>query len=328
MTANLLFRIDEQGLIEHVYFLNCHEEDLSTPHSIYSILDHSSSDALQNALSKREETVLYDLKMNDTLFFAIILPIGNQYLFFATDMTPHQEIIMLFKNILKSLADHYVEPSGHKNNESRFYFESIQKLNNDLINKSREVERLNRKLNHANTILNNRLIKDPLTGLTSRYQYTDEMNQLTKTSPGQKGLFCFIDIDDFKKVNDTYGHATGDVYLKTFAERLKALPFDHSITMRIAGDEFGVFIGRLDSVDESFKKEVWAEIKRTVIKPIPIKDREHPVSLSLGMAVYNEDTDNIHALIDYADFAMYQAKQKKGSSYHSFEESKFAQHKP
>ncbi|MFW5914116.1 MAG: GGDEF domain-containing protein, partial [Bacillota bacterium] len=277
MTADILLRIDENGLIEHVYFLNCHE-GLKVPHSIYSILGSASSKLLQDALRKRKATTIKDLEMNNHHFFSIIQPIGSQYFFFATDMTVNQEIVGIIKDFLSSLGDHYDAPSTHEESESKFYFESIQKLHNDLLNKTREVERLNRKLNHANELLNNRLIKDPLTGLTSRYQYADEMTLLTEANPGKLGLFCFIDVDDFKSVNDTYGHATGDVYLQKFADRLKALPFENAITMRIAGDEFGLFIGGLDSVSETYKENVFKTFQKEVIKPIEIKGNPHPLS--------------------------------------------------
>ncbi|MFW5894842.1 MAG: hypothetical protein ACOCU0_02810, partial [Bacillota bacterium] len=149
MTADILFRIDENGLIEHVYFLNCHEA-VEPPNSIYSILDTASSKRLQDALSKRKPTTIKNFSMNDKAFFSIIQPIGSQYLLFATDLIPRQEIIDIIKDLLNSLADHYDSPRTHGESESKFYFESIQKLNNDLLNKTREVERLNRKLNHAN----------------------------------------------------------------------------------------------------------------------------------------------------------------------------------
>ncbi|MFW6298985.1 MAG: GGDEF domain-containing protein, partial [Bacillota bacterium] len=320
MTADILFRIDENGLVEHVYFMNCHEA-VEPPNSIYSILDTPSSKRLQDALSKRKSTTIKDFSMNDKGFFSIVQPIGSQYLLFATDLIPRPENIDIIKDLLNSLADHYDSPRNHSESESKFYFESIQKLNNDLLNKTREVERLNRKLNHANKLLNNRLIKDPLTGLTSRYQYADEMTLLTEENPGKLGLFCFIDVDDFKNVNDTYGHATGDLYLKALADRLQALPFDNAITMRIAGDEFGVFIGGLETVDEPYKEAVFKTFQDTVIKPIEIKGHPHPLSLSIGMAVYGKDTLNIHQLFDFADFAMYQAKGKKGSHYASFDKA-------
>jgi len=137
---------------------------------------------------------------------------------------------------------------------------------------------------------------------------------MTKKHTDKFGIFCFIDIDDFKPVNDTYGHKTGDVYLKTFADRLRTLPFDPSIIMRIAGDEFGVFIGGLDAVDTSLTESLWETITDRVSGPISIEGHDHPLSFSLGMAVYNDHTKDIHELIDMADKAMYKAKET-GNTY-------------
>lgn len=90
-------------------------------------------------------------------------------------------------------------------------FGKIQTLNNELINTRRLLEKANAQLNTLNETLNNRLVKDALTGLVSRYQYRAEMEFFIAKNPGKPGVFTFMDItlDNFKGVNDNYGHGAG-----------------------------------------------------------------------------------------------------------------------
>jgi predicted signal transduction protein with EAL and GGDEF domain len=132
-------------------------------------------------------------------------------------------------------------------------FDQIQKLNNELVNTHRSLQKANAQLNRLNQELNNRLVKDALTGLVSRYQYRSEIERLIGSDPLALGVFVFIDIDNFKGINDTYGHAVGDTYLIEFSNRLRKLSLLGSmIFMRIAGDEFGVYIHGLKAVDEAY----------------------------------------------------------------------------
>ncbi|NCB40999.1 MAG: GGDEF domain-containing protein [Clostridia bacterium] len=161
-----------------------------------------------------------------------------------------------------------------------------------------------------NNVLHNRLVKDALTGLVSRYQYSEEMKIKISQNPNMYGVFTFIDIDDFKSVNDIYGHGVGDAYLIGFANRLMALPVENMIHMRIGGDEFGLFSYGLSEVDSVYVNSLWETIKRTVLsKPLEIDGKQMKISISAGMAVYGKDTENIYELIDFADAAMYHAKK-------------------
>ncbi len=197
-----------------------------------------------------------------------------------------------------------------KHSSSIDQFDQIQKLNNELVNTHRRLQKANAQLNRLNQELNNRLVKDALTGLVSRYQYRSEIERLIGTNPLALGVFIFIDIDNFKRVNDTYGHAIGDSYLIGFSNRLKKLSMLGSmIFMRISGDEFGVYVHGLKAIDDVFFEDFWKEFHRLVIDdPLEVNDLLLPISCSLGMAVYGQDTRDIYNLIDYADFAMYEAK--------------------
>lgn len=203
-------------------------------------------------------------------------------------------------------------------------FEEVQRLNNHLNNMKRQLQKANVQLNRANEELSNRLVKDALTGLVSRYQYRDEILGLIAKEPHQKGIFGFVDLDDFKSINDHFGHRRGDEFLKAFARRLERLPFDKLICMRISGDEFGFYIHGYEKVQKNDLDHIWAAMEEYVLSaPLVIEGTAHEVSCSVGMSVYGEDTKDIYDLIEYADFAMYEIKKSGKKNYSRFKKERY-----
>lgn len=166
----------------------------------------------------------------------------------------------LVHRFMKVIKDSDTDLLSENETMIRYQFEQIQKLNNELLNMQRQVKKANSKLNKLNKDLSNRLVKDALTGLVSRYQYREEIELTIGRSPEKQGIFTFLDIDDFKGINDTLGHRAGDDFLKEFAARLLQLPFENMICMRIAGDEFGLYIHGYDNVTEEDIAQVWTQI--------------------------------------------------------------------
>jgi len=206
----------------------------------------------------------------------------------------------------------------------RGQFEAIQKLNNQLVNMQRQLQKSNSKLNRLNSDLNNRLVKDELTGLVSRYQYREEIEMAIAKEPDKLGVFTFLDLDHFKKINDTFGHRAGDEYLKEFARRLQGIPFQNFIAIRISGDEFGIYIHGYEKVEEGEYQEIWDNIQTHVLdKSIIVDAQELKIFCSGGMAVYGLHTKNFFDLIEYADFAMYEAKNSKVELFKTFSKERY-----
>ena len=211
---------------------------------------------------------------------------------------------------------------------SREQFEQIQRLNNQLVNTQRQLSKANSELYRLNSYLNNRLVKDELTGLVSRYQYRAEIDLRINSQPDKLGIFTFLDIDSFKSVNDTYGHQAGDEFLKAFARRLQRIDFEDKICMRISGDEFGLYIHGYTSVNDSDIARIWDELTREIIShKVVFGDISIPISFSAGMAIYGKDTNQVYDLIEYADFAMYQAKKSGKNSYCRFNSDTYKREK-
>lgn len=259
-----------------------------------------------------------------------IMPMGENFLVFGqnapvtgTDCTDsaQRDTIHLFMKLVKAADSELITENERMIREQ---FEQIQKLNNDLLNMQRQLRKANTRLNQLNEDLNNRLVKDALTGLISRYQYRQEIELAIAREPGKLGIFTFIDLDDFKSVNDNYGHRTGDEFLRGFASRLMTLPFSNLICMRIAGDEFGLYIHGYDAVDMQHSQQIWDAIRDKVLnQPIPTDQAEIQPVCSAGMAIYGKDTTEIYDLIEYADFAMYEAKRAGKNTYRVFDKMKY-----
>lgn len=230
--------------------------------------------------------------------------------------TESRETIHRFMKIMKSTLTW--SDSGY-DSSARFQLDKIQILNSELVNTKRTMEKLNAQLKKANADLSNRLVKDHLTGLVSRYQYRAEMELVIATNPGTLGVFTFLDIDNFKAVNDAFGHAAGDSYLIEFADRLKRLQIDNTVKMRISGDEFGLFTYGLREAGASTFQAIWDQIAGHVLcNPIDVGETHLPVSVSAGMSVFGMDTGEIYELIDFADYAMYCAKKNGKHGYQVF----------
>ena len=160
---------------------------------------------------------------------------------------------------------------------------------------------------------------DPLTGLANRALFTDRVDNAVARRARDRRPFAvaFLDLDDFKSVNDTFGHGAGDVLLRGVAERLQACMRPGDTVARFGGDEFALL---LEDASSQMAEAVAGRVIATLRRPFRILDREVHARASVGLALYrgNETTDE---LLSGADTAMYVAKARGKSHYEVFEPS-------
>jgi diguanylate cyclase (GGDEF)-like protein/PAS domain S-box-containing protein len=154
---------------------------------------------------------------------------------------------------------------------------------------------------------------DPLTGLPNRRLLIDRMQQtLASTARRQRNAaLLFIDLDHFKTVNDTLGHAQGDVLLCQVSERLKAVVREGDTVARLGGDEFVVMLQDLSELPAEALLEaraVGGEILSTLCHPHELGGLSHHGGASIGATLFMAEGDTTDALLQRADQAMYQAK--------------------
>jgi diguanylate cyclase (GGDEF)-like protein/PAS domain S-box-containing protein len=159
---------------------------------------------------------------------------------------------------------------------------------------------------------------DPLTGLPNRTLLSDRFS-LMIVQARRRGVslgVLFIDLDDFKLVNDTQGHAAGDELLQEAAKRLQSALRDGDTVARISGDEFAVILSDLARPDDAAL--VAQKIIDRLAAPAIIQGQEVVVTASIGIATFPADGDNAETLLGAADAAMYRAKQSGRNAFQFF----------
>ncbi|QNA90333.1 GGDEF domain-containing protein [Massilia sp. Dwa41.01b] len=149
---------------------------------------------------------------------------------------------------------------------------------------------------------------DMLTGLPNRLLLADRLRQalLAAQREGHKLGLIFFDLDKFKPVNDTYGHAVGDILLQQVATRLRATLRASDTLARLGGDEFVVLLPRVS--DSGDARKVAEDILRELNRPFVTEGFTLSISASLGVAVAPDCGDDADGLLRCADAAMYDAK--------------------
>lgn len=171
------------------------------------------------------------------------------------------------------------------------------------------IRRQLRQLEVQSRALRRQVHTDSLTGLPNRLLFEDRLERALAAALRKERPLAvlFIDLDKFKEVNDSLGHAAGDTLLQETAVRLAACMRDMDTVSRLGGDEFTVLLPEMDNAADAEK--VAQKIVRAIALPFNICGRAITVTCSVGIAVFPDDADDAGTLVRHADFAMYTAKQ-------------------
>ena len=157
---------------------------------------------------------------------------------------------------------------------------------------------------------------DTLTGLPNRARLRHLISEAIASSPdGRRIALTFLDIDNFKDVNDSLGHSAGDEMLVEFAQRLRTQIRPGDVLGRLGGDEFVILLPERDATGAS---TVATRILEAMAAPLKIGTRQVPMSASLGISIYPDNATDLDTLIQQADAAMYKAKQAGRATYRFF----------
>lgn len=159
---------------------------------------------------------------------------------------------------------------------------------------------------------------DPLTGLENRRLFRDRLEQgLKHVKRSKKSMaVLFLDLDQFKRINDTLGHDAGDELLCIVAQRLRECVREEDIVARLGGDEFTILLADIKSSEDAGL--VARKILRLLLEPITLSSQEVTVSCSIGITVAPEDSMNASVLMRNADLAMYRAKDQGRNNFQYF----------
>lgn len=161
---------------------------------------------------------------------------------------------------------------------------------------------------------------DPLTGLANRRLFRNRLDKAVKAvqRADTSMALMFLDMDQFKRVNDTLGHDAGDILLKEVANRLSAAVRENDTVSRIGGDEFTIL---LTDVHHTSDVLIVAEkLLRTLARPIRIKGQDIITTVSIGITLTPDDSTDANTLMKNADLAMYRAKELGRNNFQFFSE--------
>ena len=188
-----------------------------------------------------------------------------------------------------------------------------------------QLEDMNEMVTRKTAQLEQIAMHDSLTGLNNRFSLMEQLEfhlELARHQPdflNERGYLFFIDLDDFKQVNDTLGHQGGDELLSVIARRLLSVMRCGDIVARLGGDEFCVFVRAIREPDAH---RVLAEkLLNTVAQPVKINDNLVAVTMSVGVVAVENRDDTLESILQKADMAMYHAKRHGKNKYQLYSSS-------
>ncbi|MEW8627916.1 MAG: EAL domain-containing protein [Candidatus Thiodiazotropha sp.] len=165
---------------------------------------------------------------------------------------------------------------------------------------------------------------DPLTELNNRRYFQTEFEKIITLAEryNHSSALLFFDLDQFKYINDSSGHHTGDAMLQIVARKLREITRSTDLIARLGGDEFAIVIPEADiPAATRYADKILSELKKITI---PLKGHSHRVSASIGIVAYPNHGSNANELLSNADLAMYQAKESGRDQWHLFSSSEQA----
>ena len=184
-----------------------------------------------------------------------------------------------------------------------------------------QLERVSRRFQRFLQTASDLALFDALTQLPNRRYFLEQLADTTAHHRGQRQWFAilFVDVDKFKRINDTYGHAVGDGVLISVCQRLRRVLRAGDFLARYGGDELAVLLDLADAPDtepaalSAIARERAAAMADSLAEPVQVGDRAIAVSLSIGITLVDPQESDVGVLMQRSDQAMYQAKRSRSS---------------
>jgi len=235
-----------------------------------------------------------------------------------TELSDLPDLIRIYKEGKDAICEMAFENNG-THDCYEVSFTQITNSNKKFIGWLLQIYNITERKN-AEEIIRHTAFHDALTGLPNRNYFQSLFSQELAHAKmrGDALTAAYLDLDDFKIINDTYGHDVGDRVLYEVAERLKGVLRQSDIIARIGGDEYAIVLPYVGS-DEKIEV-IGKKILKTFEKSIDLKDVSVQVKASIGFSVFPRDGDNAEILLKKADKAMYMVKGNIKNNYYLYKE--------
>jgi diguanylate cyclase (GGDEF)-like protein/PAS domain S-box-containing protein len=173
----------------------------------------------------------------------------------------------------------------------------------------------------AEELIRHQALYDALTDLPNRILFCDRLAQALAQARrrGELVAVIFLDLDDFKATNDSFGHLMGDRLLQLVADRLRSRVRDGDTVARLSGDEFALVLGGLGAAQGAAR--VAESLVQTLAQPFQLGEHIGQAHASVGVSLYPSDGSDADTLLHHADTAMYRAKRRGGNGYQFYDPS-------
>lgn len=298
-----------------IYFLAIFMQiRLSTLSSVAGVLAQiqvMASVYLVVAVRARGYRIAVAMNILVSLFVGIIVVIGAGNL----DAIPGV-VVPLCTIVTISIISYYEKGFESKLTEATEQKKELSNLYDELASTEKEIlqqnvklKDLNRKMKQREVRLNYLAYTDVLTGLPNREMLINKLDFLVEQAQERQARFAvvFIDLDNFKKINDYKGHYIGDLLLKAIADKIKIITSQEDMLGRLGGDEFTLIIQRDLSEQEIFKYV--EKIRTALLETFVVENMQLNISASFGVALYPRDGISTTELLNHSDIAMYKAKE-------------------
>lgn len=186
-----------------------------------------------------------------------------------------------------------------------FYTNKTEKMNEELQTSYQEAIEKNRIIEEQNETMRYLAYYDRLTSMPNRQSFLEKLEKQIKQSGDC--VVIYVDMDDFRRINDNYGHIVGDELLKQYAEKIQKYCGDNGFAAKIGGDEFGIILGSGMTNEAIFQYA--AGISSIFSEPIAMGDNVYTVAASYGAASFPENAMTAEDLFRCAETAMFNAKE-------------------
>ncbi|MGL1957280.1 MAG: EAL domain-containing protein [Colwellia sp.] len=300
-------------LSDHSYLINVLPLSQNKQHVFYlSLIDDVTPFIEKNALYLQQ--FIFSISVMFIILACLVYYISS----------PFTKRLLLLSNALPLLAKKKFDQFRQVEiDKSGVISDELDIVVNSALELSYELEQLNIEVEQKTKELENIAMYDLLTGLPNRnmlnYQLRKSINNMGRYKEAVAVLF--LDLDDFKKVNDSNGHSEGDKLLIQAANRVRLSVGKVDLACRFGGDEFVIVLSHLTCVEEAINiaDQVLAQFK----EPITLGSSIFYVSTSIGIAYTESTSEKAENLISYADIAMYEAKNNGGSQYRIYHDEMY-----
>ncbi|MDR3578427.1 MAG: EAL domain-containing protein [Oryzomonas sp.] len=287
---------------------------------LYHGLEYSASAVLITDVTGSIEYV--NRKFTQVTGYAAEEAIGKNPRILKSETTPREVFDDLWKTILSGSEWRGELQNRSKDGKVYWSVASISPLCNDqgeITHFIANVEDINERKN-AEATIEHLAYYDPLTDLPNRRMLNDRLDLAMKRCRRQHSemALMYLDIDDFKRINDILGHPAGDRLLQEIAVRYREVLRDDDVICRLGGDEFAVVLHDIQHDEDAAL--VANKLLAQTSRPVVIDDAEFKVTVSIGITLFPRDSEDGDILKKNADIALYQAKKEGKNTVHFFSE--------